>query len=141
MLSQSKRVCAQRIRLPTWSDLHERLRGRLRRYFLKEAILRRDRPEKAKRFDSETITHILIMTCLVAYGERNIVNNLYQEWWTTEIIPYEQQMEREALTEISGQKKLRSELGLDNIVEKKKKQEEKKTKKENNKNVDDVIDL
>jgi hypothetical protein len=79
MLSQSKRVCAQRIRLPTWSDLHERLRGRLRRYFLKEAILRRDRPEKAKRFDSETITHILIMTCLVAYGERNLVNNLYQE--------------------------------------------------------------
>jgi len=70
MSSQSKRVCAQRIRLPTWSDLHERLRGRLRRYFLKEAILRRDRPEKAKRFDSETITHILIMTCLVAYGEK-----------------------------------------------------------------------
>ena len=46
-----------------------------------------------------------------------------------------------ALQKVSGQKKLRSELGLDNIVEKKKKQEEKKTKKENNKNVDDVIDL
>ena len=46
-----------------------------------------------------------------------------------------------ALQKVSGQKKLRSELGLDNIVEKKKKQEEKKTKKENNKNVDDAIDL
>ena len=134
MSSQSKRVQAPRRRLPTWSDLHELLRGRLRRYFLKEAILRRDRPDKAKRFDSETITHILDMTFLFAYGERNLVNNLYQEWWTTEMIPYKQQLEREALAEIRRQS-LRS-FDVKKREEEEKEEEEEEDEREKRKRLE-----
>ena len=97
MSLQSERERVPRRKSPTWSDLHPRLRGRLRRYFLEEAILRRDRPDKAKRFDSERSTYILDMTFLFGYGDRNLVDNLYQEWWTTEMVPYDQKLRREAL--------------------------------------------
>ena len=86
-------TCTAWWKSPTWSDLHE-LSWEIEKVLLEEQSWEEiDRQSCCRLEEARTFSHDISVWLWWPKSCRN----LYQEWWTTEMIPYDQKLRREAL--------------------------------------------